>query len=248
MVSKILTIFCIIGFISCVSTKLVKDNASLLGAYWNQEDGTIFSISKDNTFIYKNSPNQGDLALYTCCDTISFGVWRKLRGDILEVSTPEYLNIPITKIQVQELESDIKKSIEFIIESPIEEFYKNNPSNRRAVRYQIELVTNDIQFELSQVNKLYDDNKIIINIPERIRIEGFIIEIIPTSFFGGQNMGHRRWSTLKYDIQDKKATKFMVKLPDMSYDYLSYLRLEKDYILLKNKDILLWNNKEYKRK
>jgi len=246
MAIRFFIILCVTFFFSCASTRVLEEN--FFGAYWNQEDNTQISILKGNGFIYENLSNKGDLALYTCCDTISYGSWKKINGNIIELSTPEYLNIPITRMQVQEFETKNVNTLEFVIESPLEEFYRKNPSNRRDVNYKIELFTNDIQFELAQVNKLYKDNRIIIDIPEKTQVKGFVVEIIPTSFFSGQNIGFRRWSTLDYEIQEQEFSKFVIDLPDLSYDYLTYLRLYRDYVLFKKKGVLLWNGKKYKRK
>jgi len=247
MAIKFMSLLSLFLICSCSSTRQITQ-PFVSGNFWNLEDNTQIALNSEGSFVYSNLPSSGDLSLYTCCDTIAYGDWQKINGsNILMFSTPDRLNIPMAHMVVTESAGE-PGVLEIIINSPLEDFYREDSNYRRDVEYRVELFTNSTKFELTNVNKLYSQNHIRISVPEGVVINGFFIEIIPTSFFGGQNIGYRKWSTIDHNVLGLDSMSFMVEMPDLSYENLTYLRLNQDYIYIKSSDLLLWDGKEYIRR
>ena len=246
MASRVLFLISVTLFCSCKTSRMLPSPFES-GIFWNKEDNTQLDLRVDHSFVYENLPNSGDLDLYTCCDTITYGTWKLRENNLLEFSTPESLNIPITRMEVKE-HSGATDSLEIMINSPLEDFYEYPPGNERDVVYRIIWYTNSTSFELAQVNKQYAQRHIKISIPQDVTVTGFGIEIIPASSFGGQQVGYRSWVTPAYQILEQASSTFVVELPDLSYNYLTYQRLEGDFIYVKSEQVLLWDGKEYLRK
>lgn len=52
---------------------------------------------------------------------------------------------------------------------------------------------------------------------------------------------------LPYEVKNSNSNVFKINIPELSYGYLSYKRLNGDFVKIINRNKLLWDGKEYIR-
>jgi len=182
-------------------------------------------VFKGNTFAHVDPYTKNDLALYTCCDTITFGNWGiDSRNDLIYLNSSDYLSTSMVDIQVDEKKVNDTDSLYFLINNPIEKYFKKYGGKKRDVYYKIAIDTQSgLLVKLFQQE--YDTNFIKIQKPKGSIIEKFTIYIYPKSNFGGRNIGTREVTTLEYQLKDANTNSFEVNIPLLDYGYMSYIRL-----------------------
>lgn len=232
-------IFCIIIFclfISCASSrKYSLDN--LNGIYSNESDQGLKLILSRNSFLHIREEQESDLALYKCCDTISFGKVEYINKPSFLVLTSlrdidEYLNFTVQ--EYQELDQD---SIKFIFTNPIENHYNHFNENYRELFYSIEVLNADFQ------NVVSDKNPVTINSEKEIK--EFQIKIYPKYDIPLSRLEVMQVKLRPYKVINNKSNIFKINIPQLNYEYLSYKRLTGDYVKVVNDKKLIWDGKIY---
>lgn len=235
--------YCILFILtSCVSTK--SSMVLLDGIYRQDKNSNYLIILSGNSFSIVD-PYQNDLALYTCCDTVSKGTWTR-ENDLLCLSTPQ-LKQSLLDLIVTEL-NDFKydDSIVLVIKNPIEDNYKKIKITDRDIDYRVTLFNNNGSL-LEGWTKLYNTNIIKIRHPRNIRIAKISVSAYPNARFNGRNTSIKEVSTIEYKIKDDNSNHFEVTIPELSYEYLSYLRLNRDFVKIISKTKLEWDGNFYIR-
>jgi len=228
---------------SCSSYNFTKDD--IKGTYTQKEYKGIQLKFEEGNFVMKDVYTQEHLPPYDCCDTIAVGSWAIEDRGLLSVSSPEetstfFMNMDV--VEEQQLSS--KDSIYFIINNPIEHSYEAT-GNKRDISYQLAITSNKSSFDSNVALKRYDSNTIAIPMVEGLKISQFELVVYIDCGIPLKNIETREVYTLPYDVQNPKVNMFKVDIPQLNYGYLSYRRLNNDYIKIINKNKLLWDGKEY---
>ncbi|QMU63059.1 MAG: hypothetical protein GKR88_01415 [Flavobacteriaceae bacterium] len=241
---------------SCASKYDIISKSEIKGEYEQKGDKGIKLFLKENSFVLIDTYKQEHLPPYNCCDTLAYGKWeidKKL--PLLILSTPEelgdasniydsyYLNMDV----IEELKPQ-SDSITIIINNPIENFYKQQSKRVGEIEYTVSISSNDINFDSSMLGKRYNSNLIVLSRKENVNIDKLEIEILVKSDISIKKLEARYVYTLPYDVKNGKSNVFKIDIPELSYGFLSYKRLDDDYVKILNKNKLLWDGKEYIRK
>ena len=237
---------------SCTSVKILSQNINaqdIKGTY-KAEKGKGYAelIFTDSSFAFVDS-HQYHMPTFSCCDTIAYGNWKldSERG-FISVSSPEELNTSTVSLEVQEktIEEDV---FIFKIGNPLERAYRKYNSNYseavRDILYDLYIYNNSglvTDIETTEFNTDY------IKIPRSSlgKIVKFEIVIKPnTQFLVVENVGTKMVITLDYEVKNPSSNFFEVNIPQLDYGYLTYLRLNNDYIKVVSKNKLEWDGKTY---
>ena len=225
---------------SCSSAQYSQKD--MQGTYSQEGNKNIKLVFKNNKFAYTDAYTS-DLALYTCCDTITTGIWGIEKG-LLYLSTPQ-LSSSIIDAYVTEKSTPGKDTLYFYLNNPIEDFYKTNNVKARDILYKVSIdAVNSNYFERSLLQE-YSSNLIKVYKPRDIKIDKFYILAYPNSNFGGRNIATRELRTFEYQVKNEKSNVFEINVPQFNYAYLSYIRLNKDFVRIISKNKLEWDGHFY---
>lgn len=229
------TLLLIVFFVSCSPSK--HSSVDLFGIYKQEGNSNVKLILNENEFVYID-PYTNDLALYTCCDTITKGTWVK-ENNLLCLSTPQ-LKSTLLDIYVDELSEMPKDTLYFYLQNPIEEYYRKMEVKNRDIYYRVSITEKNGNLLDSWVWE-FDTNEIKILKPKGIFIAKFSISIYPKANFGGRNIGTKEISTLEYKLKSYSSNLFKINIPQLTYEFMSYLRLNRDFVRIINTNKLEWN-------
>lgn len=225
---------------SCATQKFLPKE--IQGVFVQKNDKRIQLQLNNQTFILRDNFEPSHLAVksYKCCDTIAYGKWT-LDDGFLSFSTPEELaTFYLTANVIEEYDRN-NDSTTFIITNPIEKFRKKNQVMLNELNYNIVVTTKDG----NTVNKSLDSNIITLyNIKDVNTIE---IEIYPKYNIDIREISARVVYIFPYKVVNTNANIYKIDIPELSYSYLTYERLNKDYVKIIDKNTLLWNGNEYIR-
>ncbi len=229
----------ILLFASCSVSK--GNFRNIEGIYRQTGNPNTQLIFKKSTFTFID-PYNNDLALYTCCDTITAGVWIR-EDDLLCLSTPQLASSVVNSF-VKELTTGENDTIYFHIGGPIEQYYKKYEVKDRDIFYRVSL-TEDNGNLLSSWLQEYKSNVIKIPKPRGVTINRFSISAYPSAKFGGRNIGTKEVSTSQYQIKNESSNLFQVYIPQLSYEFMSYIRLNRDFVRILSTNKLEWDGHIY---
>ncbi len=244
MENRLINLIVIVSlFSSCTTLKYLP--VDLKGIYIQKGNKNIQLILNKGTFLYVNTYNQVHAPLYNCGDTLAYGYWTIDNGhNLLILNSPEELNTSYLYMDVKEKTELNNDSLYFFIYNPIEDHYKKYNEKYRELFYSISITSNNPGFDTWIAAKKFDKNPIRLLKPQN-SIESFSINIMPKHDISVRHVGIREIYTLGYKIINPNSNVFTIKLPQLGYNYINYLRLEEDYVKIKNKNSLIWNGKEY---
>jgi hypothetical protein len=132
-------------------------------------------------------------------------------------------------------------TITFVIDNPIEKHYKRYDEKYRELFYDIAITTSDdFIYETSDKNS--------IKIEGSKKVLEFEITVYPKYNIPIRNISAKEVYTIPYKVKNPKTNVFKINIPQLDYGYLSYKRLNNDYVKIIDKNKLLWDGKEYIRK
>ena len=237
-------VICFFFLASCASYNFTKDD--IKGTYIQEEYKGIQLKFEESNFVLKDVYEQEHLPPYDCCDTIAIGSWKIDDRGLLSISSPEETSTFFTNMDVVEEQSSYKDTIYFTIDNPIERHYETT-GNKRDISYQLAITSNKSSFDNKIALKKYDSNIIAIPVVEGLKISQFELVVYVDCGIPLKNIETREVYTLPYDVQNSRVNMFKVDIPQLDYAYLSYRRLNNDYIKIINKNKLLWDGKEYSK-
>ena len=231
---------------SCASYNFNKEDIE--GTYIQQEYKGIELEFDKSTFVLKDVYTQEHLPPYDCCDTITLGNWTIDDRGLLSLSSPEGMSSFFVNMDVVEEKKTTKDSIYLTVNNPIESFYKKTNSTVKDISYQLVFTTNKSTFDNKVALKTFNTNRVVIPRPEGLKISQLELVVYIDCKISLKNLETREVYTLPYEVQNVEANIFKIDIPKLDYKYLSYRRLNKDYIKIINKNKLLWDGKEYLKK
>lgn len=226
---------------SCIAQKFLPKD--IQGIFVQKNDKRTQLQLNNQSFVLWDNFEPSHLAIkpHKCCDTIAYGKWN-LNDGFLSLSTPEELATFYLTANVKEEYERNNDSITFIITNPIEKFRKQNQVMSNELYYKIILMTKDG----NTINKSLDSNIITFqNIKDVKTIE---IEVYPKYNIDIREISSRVVYIFPHTIVNTNANIYKIDIPELSYSYLTYKRLNQDYIKIIDKNTLLWDGNEYIKK
>lgn len=223
---------------SCTSFKFLPEDFE--GIYEQKDLEGYKLVFKDGTFSHIDTYEQAHMPPFDCCDTISYGYWELEKPGVLKLFSDPKLFLPLDLL-VKESKT-ASDSVYFIITNPIENLYEEN--ERPEILYT--LFTNAGRgFNFSMY---HDSNKISFENPNKKDVKRFNISIYPKHTFRGRNIGTREAVTVEYSVKDVGSNVFEIQIPELDYGYLTYKRLNDDYVKIVNKNKLIWDGNVFIKK
>lgn len=242
--------------ISCSSANLYEEEA-MQGVFVQKGyEGIQLRLNK-NSFLFIDTNEQEHLPPYDCCDTLSYGKWKMDERGFLTLSSHENLgafkisnSVPsiIFEMYVSETVDFSKDSLYFLINNPIEKFYKKNNRITRDIKYSLVIHSNNNDLNDSVLYKKYSTNEIVIAKSKNLKLSTFDLTVFIDCEIDVKNLTTRKIKIYPYhEVKNPKANVFKIDIPELSFGFLSYKRMNGDYIKIINKNKLLWDGKEYNR-
>jgi len=231
-------------FNSCAVTSKLTEN-DMIGTYIQKSNHFVeLQLKEDSFVLIDHSSEYAEMPVYDCCDTITYGKWKKDKHlPLLVMSNGNYLYDDTYALSDTIVKESIipGDSIVFRITSPLEDYYKRTSRKEKDITYQIDAFspvgTNEIISKKSTDNFIKLNAKKIVDFDLSIIINNNIIRL--------KHLEVRSLLLLGYKIKNPKANLFEINIPQLNYNFLSYKRLKDDYIRIINKNKLLWDGNIY---
>ena len=223
-----------------------QDSINIDGVFVLKNDKNVKIIIKNGRFVYIDSRQNGDLAS-PCCDTITYGYVKVNSDGYLEFESDSSLNSIFVSMDVTEKVNRKTDSIFFIITNPIEEHFKNRKSKEKG-----DLSYTLLVYPKSSTSSYFKENTetfergfIKYYNPDRLAINDFTITIEPKNSMYVKNIAVRALSTTTYKVRNSKANIFEINIPQLSYGFISYRRIEGSFAQWIEQNVIIWEGKEF---
>ncbi len=237
--------FCF-AFLTVITFYSCSINNNIDRSYVNFENNFEINL-KSNTFLIIDKSNPNNIS-YKCCDTISYGFWEKVdKGNFFEFNSPESYNTNHIDMEIIESKKDDLDSVYLNIDSPISENKKRYNQKESDLFYLIEVSSNDVNFDVKLAQKKWESNKIKFLKPKNIILKSISILIIPKTNINLRKISAEILYTIPHYLKDNNSNNFDVRLPTLTYKYLTLERLKKYYVKV-NKNGIIWYGDFYTRK
>lgn len=231
-----LTLFLII-ITSCSTPKKSIQN-KFDGIYINEKNKNIQLLVKDGNFLHINKEPRKDLALFKCCDTLSYGKVEYLnKASLLAFTSSKDSNGEYLTFTIEEYEDVNQDSIQFIFTNPIENHYKKFKESYRELLYAVEVLNGDFQNIISDKNP--------VSIASKNGIKEFQIKIFPKYDIPLNHLEIREVKLKPYKVINNKANVFKITISQLDYGYLAFKRLNEDYVKIVTNSKLIWDGDVY---
>jgi len=215
------------------------------GVFAWKNDARLKLVIRDGSFTYIDARKGGDLAT-PCCDTLTYGGISLDRSGFLLLKSDPSLNPIFIGMYVTERKNPGSDSIEFIIHNPIEEQYRKYNSGGGDLTYTLSVSPTSQGSDYFKDNmRPFQDSHIRFYNPQKAGVSSFTITIQPQCSVYVKNLVVREMSTDTYTAKDNSTNVFEISIPQLSYGFISYLRLDGDYAKIVDKNRIIWKGKEF---
>lgn len=215
------------------------------GVFAWKDDARLKLVIRDGSFAYIDSRKGGDLAT-PCCDSLTYGEVSLDRGGYLLLKSDRSLNPIFIGMNVTERKNPGSDSVEFIIHNPIEEKFRKYNSEGSDLIYTLSVDPIGVRSEYFKENmRPFQGNRIRFYNPKKAGISSFSITIQPQCSVYVKNLVVREMNTGAYTVKDNGANVFEISMPQLSYGFISYLRLDGDYAKIVDENRIIWKGKEF---
>jgi hypothetical protein len=222
-------------------------NNFIAGKFEQAEYSDYKLIFKKDSFEYINTHKPFDLSAYPCRgERIAFGIWsRDEDSNLLRLKSPWYIISSILETNVSEL-NDNTDSLTFIVSNPIEKHHRLFNEIVRDLKYGIVLETNNFKLD-DFLTKRFEQNTIQIKRPAGTQLKSLTVFIEPANNMG-RPINVTSIETIRYDVKNENSNKFIIEIPRLTYEFISSLRLDDDFVKIIDSNRLEWKGKFYSRK
>lgn len=231
------TFLILVFFTSCSSQQ------NLIGKYQSNKADHIQIVLENNNFLIIDKTDNSRLP-FKCCDTISYGKWKKEKNGFLAFNSPERFNTYTLNMSVKENLIESGDSITVFIKNPIESHYVKFNEKYRELYYQLEISSTNTDFDVKLAQKKWETNYIKFLKPKGVTINSLTLNIVPKADMNIRNIQAKTITTLPFEVFEKKSNSFEIEVLGLTYQYISLLRLENDFVKVDN-DALIWNEKKF---
>jgi len=228
-------------------TKCNVHKKDIEGVFVQKKDNRILIVLKDDKISIRNTYRQLDAPPFNFCDTTTFGDWELIeRGKLIKFNSDNSLGgseLNFLDFNVKELQLKDSDSIIIKFNNPIESGYLKTKNNTKELIYSCFLFS-----DFGDLNSQITENNIATFIKPDSSLNKIVFEIYPNYNFKGRNVGVRVITNLGYKFKNPKSNYFEINMPNLSYNYLTYLRFNGEFIRVIDKDHLEWQGEIYVKK
>ncbi|HWR32681.1 MAG TPA: hypothetical protein VN451_04120, partial [Chitinophagaceae bacterium] len=212
---------------------------------YNTASGSKTLFFTKDSFFYKETISQEVSGKNG--DTISYGIWTVDKNVIL-LSTPHLSTDRELELDVNERSSVPTDTIYIYINSPAEMEYQLINKTEKKITYRIRIETGDgsSYYQRRRPSNI-DSNVIKFYKPRGINLKAFSIEIFPNGENEWQQHSLIFW-TKQYKVLNPLSNVFNVDIPGLTWKFLSYRRLTRDFVRILSLDKLEWDGDIFQRK
>lgn len=240
--NKVISVlFLVFSFITSCSS-----NREVFGEYVSDNGDNINIMLDKNNFVIEDKTENFKLP-FKCCDTISYGTWKRYKNNFLILNSPDKYDTYVLNMVVRENVNSESDSTTVLINNPIELHYQKFKEHYRELYYHLEISSNNPDFDVKLAQKKWETNRIRFLIPTGTIINSLSLAIVPKSDISIRDFHSRTITTIPAEIHNKNSNSFDVEISDLTYLYITLLRL-KDYFLKVDNKFLFWNDKRFVRK
>lgn len=224
------------------------------GTYEQEEMNNINLHFSEDLFFFQDNFEYTHLPAYNCSDTLAFGYWEKEeKAPFIKLFTNPMQYASLINMSVDESVKEGVDSVYFIINNPIEDQYakyNDGNENARQVFYTVIIESGDSRYDTEINFKNYYTNAISFGLPKTKKIKSFEITINPSKCVLGwrDNMPPHHVTTLQYEVKNANSNVFRVDIPELTFCYLSTLRLNGDFVKVLSNTQLEWDGHIYTKK
>jgi len=222
-------VFIIIG----VTNMKLNAQINYSGKYVNEKGNRILMLKDDNTFSLTDNTDYGPLMPMWRLDTLSFGYW-EYKDNFIIINTPKSIESNKMEMSLKEEYLSGKDSLLITISNPYEIYYLKYRGNR-LFRYLIYIDDFGVFFN---ENILIEGNTASVYVPERNRINGVKLWIIPDSFLYPSNLAFNFLQTEFVRLINPKSNVLKIEIPDFTLEYIGYERYNNEHIIIRNKKLI----------
>lgn len=233
----------LVVFLVCVFFTSCSSQQDLIGNYVSNKADNVQIVLENNNFLIIDKTDNSNLP-FKCCDTISYGKWTNEKKGFLAFRSPEKFNTYTLNMNVKENVIGSGDSITLFVKNPIESHYLKFKEKYRELYYQLEISSNNADFDVKLAQKKWETNKIMFLKPKEVIISSLILIIVPKTDMNVRNVQVKAITTLPFEISEKKSNSFEIVVPDLTYKYISLLRLENEFVKVDN-NVLIWNERKF---
>jgi hypothetical protein len=238
---EILFLLFVFALNSCSLTK-----NDILGVYYNKEyRDSYLQFDKNGFYFIQKHPE--DLSVYLCCDTMAVGNWT-ISGPIIELNSyVDYKGSPFNEFYGY-LPMNIKEGNNDNVDSTY--FYINNPIENN---YEAQLGHNLLNYEISfdgtggkyLITDKFNSNVIKLKKEMLSSFNKFSISIYPTGWFTKRANSIGYVITNEYEIKEKNTNVFHIDVPQLTFNFIAYMRFKGELIKVLNKNEIEWHGFQY---
>jgi hypothetical protein len=223
---------------AALTTNLSAQN-SIIGSYKCDECDRQLTLNADHRFILLDL-NKG--VYFYHLDTLSFGTWRQ-ENNFVVLNTPKSIESQKLKIIVEESFNPNSDSLVLEIFNPYENFSNQYEKVNRVFSYLFFIDS----YESKYGPEIYmKGNRIAL--PKLItdKIVNLNLTIVPNSYLYPCPLAFNYLTTDMYTFRNRDANYIKIDIPDFTFNYIGYLRFDKEYVRIKNSTLLI-RGKEFKK-
>ena len=211
----------------------------IVGSYKGEDSFKTLHLNNNGRFYFLSLHNHN---VYDNIDTLSYGSWRT-KNNFLILNTPktiesEFLNMQIEKSNI--LDSD---SLTIEINNPYETYQAKRGGNRlfnyvAFISWKDYLSSSFIKFKSNRYSVLKSKVKGIIYIT---------LKIIPDTYEYPSKIAFNFLKTESYYISCTESNYYKLFLPDLTMEYIGYVRFKEEYVKTDGNTLLLRGEKYVKQ-
>lgn len=224
------------------------DTSLLVQKYIPKDRGNPEIIFSTNKFYIIERTNSDHWFSNICCDTIAFGEYKyDAKRELLYLTTPEFYNLDYLEANINSsYDKNNPDSIIFMIINPIEmSKYLYFIDDVKSIYYRLDL-SEQAGFERS-LYYIINKNRISLYKPKSAHIDLIHLDIYPNNSIVFNKLGCREIVTSWYKINTYENNVFKINIPELTYKYISLLRMNKEIIKVNSNNEIEWNGKVFLR-
>jgi len=213
---------------------------NLVGSYYNSDLKRQFVLNSDGSFLILNSKN--DVNFYQI-DTLSYGTWQQEENFII-LNTPK--SIDSQKLGIAVIENELPNSDSLVIEisNPYEKQYgKIEKGFHRVFSYIFFIDSYQGNFG---PEILMESNRIVLPKTKEDKLVNLNLSIIPNSYLYPSLIAYNFLTTDFYEFKNRNSNYIKIDIPDLTFNYIGYMRFRDEYIKIKN-DVITIRGEKFKK-
>jgi hypothetical protein len=181
-----------------------------------------------------------------CCDTISYGHWKRYDPGYIILNSPDELKTFFVNCHITEKTDRSPDTIYFYIKDPIQEENEKNHNRSNELSYQLNVsAVGGFSGSFKENRETFDTSEIKYSNPDKLSIDNFSVSASANCSMYVKNIAVRTIFTLPYKVKDPTSNVFEIQMPQVTYNFFSSRRLNDDFVKVLGPKRLLWDGMEF---